>query len=354
MANAAQTRSMFPGTARARRLLGCGGGVVLASLLTLPAAAPADTTPAIHAPTPVAVASAPTPAALHAPAPAALVAGAPVVTAVAKSTPAAAKIAKASSVVATPDPHVTPAPPAGLHVTPGTPPGGPSTVSPPAGSPPKSSPPVKPVPAPVSKPELPRVSSLPAPAGRTLPSLSQPPATHDERSSKAAPAPANVPPSAPTARPVAAGPLAPSASAAHRRSARHGTPQGTGGVLAKAASVGRPVNGPGFATSAGVAHTAVTAPRQATASAPGFALISGAGASDFGSPASRPASLVSALAPFSAGPSLGGDGALAWLLLLCAGALLIGLLCVDAAGIGPRHDYLRRRQGRTWRPPPWH
>jgi hypothetical protein len=90
----------------------------------------------------------------------------------------------------------------------------------------------------------------------------------------------------------------------------------------------------------------------AGASATGFVLVPGEHAADFGTPANGPNSLTSALAPFVAGPSLGG-GALTWLLLLCVGVLLIALLCVDAVGAGPRHDYLRRRQGRAWRLPPW-
>jgi hypothetical protein len=92
----------------------------------------------------------------------------------------------------------------------------------------------------------------------------------------------------------------------------------------------------------------------ARTSATGFVLVPGERAADFGMPANRPNSLTSVLAPLVAGPSLGGGGGgLAWWLLLCVGALLIALLCVDAVGVGPRHDYLRRRQGRTSRLPPW-
>jgi hypothetical protein len=95
----------------------------------------------------------------------------------------------------------------------------------------------------------------------------------------------------------------------------------------------------------------VVSPHAGT-SATGFVLVPGERAADFGTTANGPNSLTSVLAPFVAGPSL-GSGGLAWWLLLCVGALLIMLLCVDAAGVGPRHDYLRRRQGRTWRLPPW-
>ncbi len=41
---------------------------------------------------------------------------------------------------------------------------------------------------------------------------------------------------------------------------------------------------------------------------------------------------------------------LATMILVGTGALLIALMCLDAIGIGPRHDYLRRRTG-GWRLP---
>jgi hypothetical protein len=65
--------------------------------------------------------------------------------------------------------------------------------------------------------------------------------------------------------------------------------------------------------------------------------------------AARPVDLASELAPFGAGLTRGSG--LAWPLALGLGGLLIALMCLDAVGAGPRHDYLRRRAGR--RPPPW-
>jgi hypothetical protein len=40
----------------------------------------------------------------------------------------------------------------------------------------------------------------------------------------------------------------------------------------------------------------------------------------------------------------------ATIVLLVGGALVIALLFLDAVGVGPRHDYLRRRMG-GWRLP---
>ena len=60
--------------------------------------------------------------------------------------------------------------------------------------------------------------------------------------------------------------------------------------------------------------------------------------------------IATALESLDGLPATGGAGLLAWLLAVGLGGLLIGLLCADALGLGPRHDYLRRRLGRTWRP----
>ena len=68
--------------------------------------------------------------------------------------------------------------------------------------------------------------------------------------------------------------------------------------------------------------------------------------------ASSPASLVTALGPLAAAAPLTGAGTLVTLILLLGGAMLIALMCADAAGVGPRHDYLRRQVAHhRW--PPW-
>jgi hypothetical protein len=160
---------------------------------------------------------------------------------------------------------------------------------------------------------------------------------------------------------VTPGPTAVTTSAAVPRPAktlgrnahpRHGAgpEQGTGGVLARAESSGTPAR-------AGRARLSaqIRAPHREVTSGPsaGFALVPVPEPLDWGSSAARSDSLASALAPLEAGPSLGGDGVLAWLLLLALGALLIAAMCADAVGAGPRHGYLRRRRGRGSRRSPW-
>jgi hypothetical protein len=57
------------------------------------------------------------------------------------------------------------------------------------------------------------------------------------------------------------------------------------------------------------------------------------------------------LRPFGPG-GLGAAraGMFTTIVLLAGGALLIALLFLDAVGVGPRHNYLRRRMG-GWRLP---
>ncbi|HEX4436183.1 MAG TPA: hypothetical protein VH061_05240 [Solirubrobacteraceae bacterium] len=184
----------------------------------------------------------------------------------------------------------------------------------------------------------------------------------------AAPAPATIatPALGPVAQPVASGasgsavpqaaavavpqvsPTAPAAASAPAESSE-GTTTGTGGVLAIAER------------SAGAPASSVrrSLPRVRRAVAPslraGFALRPVARAApplELSQAATRPASLVAALGPFAASAPLTGAGTLVTLMVLLGGALLIALMCADAVGVGPRHDYLRR-QVTHHRWPPW-
>jgi hypothetical protein len=72
-------------------------------------------------------------------------------------------------------------------------------------------------------------------------------------------------------------------------------------------------------------------------------------------PAAAPAATAGGAAPILRpfGPAARGaapSGMFATIALLAGSALLIALLFLDAVGVGPRHDYLRRRMG-GWRLP---
>ena len=119
---------------------------------------------------------------------------------------------------------------------------------------------------------------------------------------------------------------------------------GTGGAIARAASVG----GGGAAAAGRHANSRrVAAPTHAAVSGRPFALVDApAAAGSTGGSGISPD-----VDPF--GPatlSTAGAGLLATILLIAGGALLIALMCFDAVGVGPRHEYLRGRAGR-WRLP---
>jgi hypothetical protein len=152
--------------------------------------------------------------------------------------------------------------------------------------------------------------------------------------------------SPPPAAPVVAA-TAPSAA----ESPEGGTSPGTGGVQARAERVTKAAM-----SSARRSPQQPSRPRAAVpARRNGFALrpeASPAPPLELSQTATRPASLVTALGPLAASASLTGAGTLVTLMLLLGGALLIALMCADAVGVGPRHDYLRR-QTTHHRWPPW-
>jgi hypothetical protein len=184
-------------------------------------------------------------------------------------------------------------------------------------------------------------AAAPAPATIATPALgpvAQPGASGASGSAVPQPAAVAVPQVSPTA-PAAASALAESSE---------GTTPGTGGVLARTER------------SAGAPASSVrrSLPRVRRAVAPGragFALRPAASAApplELSQVATRPASLVAALGPFAASAPLTGAGTLVTLMVLLGGGLLIALMCADAVGVGPRHDYLRR-QVTHHRRPPW-
>jgi len=121
---------------------------------------------------------------------------------------------------------------------------------------------------------------------------------------------------------------------------------GTGGAIARAASVGRHSSKELRPLAAARRSAALAAASQAAAHHPSFTLLpvpvadpapSGGGAPD--------------ISPFSLAPfGTSGTDILATWLLIGGGALLIALMVLDAAGVGPRHGHLRRRGGQ-WRLP---
>jgi hypothetical protein len=66
------------------------------------------------------------------------------------------------------------------------------------------------------------------------------------------------------------------------------------------------------------------------------------------SPGAAGTSFADDLGSVGAGLTRPGVGTLPWLLVIFIGAALIAMLFLDALGLGPRHDYLRRRSGRPW------
>jgi len=199
---------------------------------------------------------------------------------------------------------------------------------------------------PVPKVELPPAPVLPAPpeapavVQKVVP---QPPSLTPARTQPAAPAPEPV--TAPAAKEQAA-PQAVVQPARPARIRRHGhsASAGTGGAVARAASVGHASNARRPAVHRAARPAALGAGSHAAAPAHNFTLVpvadtvpSGGGAPD--------------LHPFALSP-LGAPGAdiLATVLLIGGGALLIALMVLDAAGLGPRRGYLLRRGGQ-WRLP---
>jgi hypothetical protein len=128
-----------------------------------------------------------------------------------------------------------------------------------------------------------------------------------------------------------------------------GTTAGTGGVLAR---TGRRAQAPVPSTRRSPSHVRRSAVVHARRS--GFTLRPAASAApplELSQTATSPSSLVAALSPLTASAPLTGAGTLVTLILLLGGALLIALMCADAVGTGPRHDYLRRQAAHRW--PPW-
>jgi hypothetical protein len=249
MSKAAQTSSQLdgPGSSRARRLLGRGMGVVLVSLLSLPASAHAAL-PELQVPSEVA--------------------------------------RMAASVV-----------PAGV--------------------------------LPTSAPAM----AAPTPATSSTPIPNQAEATSAPAATNTAPPPVAVarsssPPPAPAI----------GRSAAILAESPEGTSPGTGGALARTERATRSAASLVARSSLRVRHRDAAPSRRG-----GFALRPGARTApplEVSRTASSPASLVTALGPLAASS---GTDTLVTLMVLIGGALLITLMCADAVGVGPRHDYLRRQ-----------
>jgi hypothetical protein len=70
-------------------------------------------------------------------------------------------------------------------------------------------------------------------------------------------------------------------------------------------------------------------------------------------PSRGAASLLTAPGSLLASAQSAGTGTLMTLMVLLSGLLLIVMMCVDAVGLGPRHDYLRRQISHHRRWPPW-
>jgi hypothetical protein len=117
----------------------------------------------------------------------------------------------------------------------------------------------------------------------------------------------------------------------------------SGGPVARSASV-----------ASGARVTTAVHREAILAASPRFELVpAGVPVADTLGTSSRPNGFSSAIGQLDAGTRLGGVGLLVWLLALLLGALLIALTCADAVGIGERHEFLRRRRGRSWKLPPW-
>jgi hypothetical protein len=119
-----------------------------------------------------------------------------------------------------------------------------------------------------------------------------------------------------------------------------GTTPGSGGALARTERVTRSA-----ASLVGNASLRARHRNATPARGGGFALRPGARTAplELSQTASSPASLVTALGPLAASAQLTGTDTLVTLMVLFGGALLIALMCADAVGVGPRHDYLRRQ-----------
>ena len=188
---------------------------------------------------------------------------------------------------------------------------------------PKTASPLPQVPAPVpagGDPQPAPVASPPVPAAGS--------GSHDAGSASHTAAPA-----AP-ARDV-------SARAARRSSAR----TGTGGLGAHAAAL-RPLTA--APAGAGVRPNARRAARPTAAASPGFVLRAAPVATRAGGSGSMPLPDIHPFGPVALAAN--DAGLLETILLIAGGALLIALMCADALGAGPRHDYVRRRAG-SWRLP---
>jgi hypothetical protein len=168
------------------------------------------------------------------------------------------------------------------------------------------------------------------------------------------PAGASAPQAAPVRRassPPAMAALA-ADTAADTAETHKGASPSTGGIRARAARV-VPAGASSPKRSSRRAHRRAAAPVHRS----GLALRPAASTPplpELSRTAGGPASLVRALGPLAASAPLtgaAGTDARETLLVLLGGALLIALMCLDAVGVGPRHDYLRRQVTRhRWRP----
>jgi hypothetical protein len=180
--------------------------------------------------------------------------------------------------------------------------------------------------------------AMAAPTSATSPTpiLNQAEATNVAAATGAAPQPAVV---ARSSSPPPASAIG--RSAAIVAESPEGTSPGTGGALARTERVTR--SAASLVDRASLrAHHRDAAPTRGG----GFALRPGARTAptlELSQTASSPASLVTALGPLAASAPLTGTDTLVTLMVLFGGALLIALMCADALGVGPRHDYLRRQ-----------
>jgi hypothetical protein len=202
------------------------------------------------------------------------------------------------------------------------------------------------VPAGVQPTSMPAVAA-PAPATIATPVLA-PVAPTDAPVASGSAAPQPAPVVTPQVSPPA--PVAIKASTSTPAESSEGTAPGTGGVLARTERSAQ-ASAPSVRRSPlRVRGRTAARPRRA-----GFALRPASSTAPPLEPSqapTRPASLVAALGPLAASASLTGAGTLVTLMVLLGGALLIALMCADAVGLGPRHDYLRR-QVTHHRRPPW-
>ena len=210
-------------------------------------------------------------------------------------------------------------------------------VAPGSSGAPSSHLPVPVVPPKVETPPLPGLPEppKPAPAPKVLP---EPPAPGEPAASPAEPAPRGE--SAPLPHAVAAQPGRVRVPGTRSVSRVQGSPD----PIARVATVRH------RATSAAAPsrrHRASSSPAPVPAEHPRhFSLVA--------SPAADPSGIGGGtpdIRPFGLGALAVADADTpATILLMAGGALLIALMCMDAAGIGPRHGDQRRRVG-DWRPP---